>query len=73
MPEVLNIPIVESTASRYKPSNLTRVASIVVCFLFAALISTLTGLFTKQRSWVYTDLTFTSQILFFFGTSSRSS
>uniref|UniRef100_A0A914L5J5 Uncharacterized protein n=1 Tax=Meloidogyne incognita TaxID=6306 RepID=A0A914L5J5_MELIC len=42
MPEVLNIPIVESTASRYKPSNLTRVASIVVCFLFAALISTLT-------------------------------
>uniref|UniRef100_A0A915NXJ2 Uncharacterized protein n=1 Tax=Meloidogyne floridensis TaxID=298350 RepID=A0A915NXJ2_9BILA len=42
MPEVLNIPIVESTTSRYKPSNLTRVASIVVCFLFAALISTLT-------------------------------
>jgi len=65
MPEVLNIPIVESTTSRYKPSNLTRVASIVVCFLFAALISTLTGLFKRHRNaeWC-NNLTFTSQILF---------
>uniref|UniRef100_A0A1I8B3A8 Transmembrane protein n=1 Tax=Meloidogyne hapla TaxID=6305 RepID=A0A1I8B3A8_MELHA len=42
MPEILNIPVAESKNSRYKPSHLTRVASIVICFLLVALVSTFT-------------------------------
>ncbi|KAL7072244.1 hypothetical protein ACQ4LE_008486 [Meloidogyne hapla] len=58
MPEILNIPVAESKNSRYKPSHLTRVASIVICFLLVALVST----FTVRYFTVVTTIPLPTQI-----------